>query len=93
MNPLGWKVGDEVEITIEQGLYELRDSGAIDVVEYKPEELSQPKQKEEVELKNLIIEEKQKEILDSIHYAKRIQFALLPSVIYIQKSLKRLTSC
>ena len=50
------------------------------------------KQKEEVELKNLIIEEKQKEILDSIHYAKRIQFALLPSVIYIQKSLKRLTS-
>ena len=35
------------------------------------------KQKQEVEIKNHIIEEKQKEILDSIHYAKRIQTTLL----------------
>jgi serine phosphatase RsbU (regulator of sigma subunit)/Tfp pilus assembly protein PilF len=34
-------------------------------------------QKKEVENKNHIIEEKQKEIVDSIHYAKRIQTALL----------------
>jgi serine phosphatase RsbU (regulator of sigma subunit) len=34
-------------------------------------------QKEEVEDKNLIIEEKQKEIIDSINYAKRIQYSLL----------------
>jgi len=37
-----------------------------------------------------IIEEKQKEILDSIHYAKRIQTALLPSEKYIAKNLKEL---
>ena len=37
-----------------------------------------------------IIEEKQKEILDSIHYAKRIQTALITSEKYIEKNLKRL---
>ena len=36
------------------------------------------------------LEEKQKEILDSIHYAKRIQQSLLPTDIYIDKNLKRL---
>jgi serine phosphatase RsbU (regulator of sigma subunit) len=35
------------------------------------------KQKEEVNRQKLIVEEHQKEILDSIHYAKRIQTALL----------------
>ena len=34
------------------------------------------------------IEEKQKEILDSIYYARRIQRALLPSEKYIGKNLK-----
>jgi serine phosphatase RsbU (regulator of sigma subunit) len=34
-------------------------------------------QKREVEKKNIIIEHKQKEIIDSINYAKRIQYALL----------------
>ncbi|MDO8999685.1 MAG: tetratricopeptide repeat protein [Bacteroidota bacterium] len=38
----------------------------------------------------LIIEEKQKEILDSIHYAKRIQTSLLPTEKYIEKSLAQL---
>lgn len=37
-----------------------------------------------------IIEEKQREILDSIHYAKRIQKSLLPTEKYIEKSLHRL---
>jgi len=37
-----------------------------------------------------LVEEKQKEILDSIHYAKRIQNSLLTSEMYIKKSLKRL---
>lgn len=37
-----------------------------------------------------IIEEKQKEILDSIHYAKRIQRSLLPTEKYISKSIQRL---
>ena len=39
--------------------------------------------------KNLL-EEKQKEILVSIHYAKRIQQSLLPNEKYIDKNLKRL---
>jgi len=36
------------------------------------------------------IEEKQKEILDSIHYAKRIQRSLLPTEFAIEKALKKL---
>jgi predicted PurR-regulated permease PerM len=55
------------------------------------------KQKQEVEAKNLLIntqkellEEKQKEILDSINYARRIQRAHLPTNKYIAKSLGRL---
>lgn len=38
----------------------------------------------------VIIEEKQKEILDSIYYAKRIQKSLLPTDKYIDKNLKLL---
>jgi tetratricopeptide (TPR) repeat protein len=37
-----------------------------------------------------MIEEKQKEILDSIHYAKRIQTALLTSEKYIERNLNKL---
>lgn len=37
-----------------------------------------------------LVEEKQKEILDSIRYAKRIQHSLLPTEKYIDKSLNRL---
>jgi tetratricopeptide (TPR) repeat protein len=54
------------------------------------------KQKTEVERqRNLVqtqkelVEEKQKEILDSIHYAKRIQTALLPSEKYITRNLNK----
>jgi hypothetical protein len=54
------------------------------------------RQKEEVEKRNAIIqqqkkdvEEKQKEILDSIHYAKRIQKTLLTSEKNIEKMLKK----
>jgi hypothetical protein len=36
-----------------------------------------------------LIEEKQKEILDSIHYARRIQTALLTSNCYIARNLKK----
>ncbi len=36
-----------------------------------------------------VIEEKQKEILDSIHYAKRIQNALLPTEKSIEKNLNK----
>lgn len=37
-----------------------------------------------------LVEEKQKEILDSIHYAKRIQNSLMPTEKYIDKSFNRL---
>ncbi len=50
------------------------------------------KQKDNVEIvmqKNMI-EEKQKEIVASIQYAKRIQGAILPTRKYIDKTLKRL---
>ncbi len=50
------------------------------------------KQKANVEVtsQKVIIEEKQKEIIDSITYAKRIQQSLLPTERYIEKTLIRL---
>lgn len=55
------------------------------------------RQKHLIEQKNIltnhqkrIIEENNKNILDSIHYAERIQHTLLPSEKYIEKNLKRL---
>ena len=47
-------------------------------------------QKEAVERQKDLIEEKQKEILDSITYARRIQRSLLTSEGYIFKCLKRM---
>lgn len=44
-------------------------------------------QKKLVEEQKHLVDEKQKEILDSIHYAKRIQKALLPSEKYIIKKI------
>jgi tetratricopeptide (TPR) repeat protein len=40
-----------------------------------------------IEAQKSLVEQKQKEILDSIHYAKRIQRALLPSEKYIQRTI------
>ena len=48
-------------------------------------------QKTELEIQKNLVEEKQKEILDSIHYAKRIQRAQLPTEIYIKNHLAKLT--
>jgi tetratricopeptide (TPR) repeat protein len=47
-------------------------------------------QKSIIEHQKKMVEEKQKEILDSIQYAKRIQMALLTNEYYIDKNLKRL---
>lgn len=44
-------------------------------------------QKQEVEHKNHIIEEKQKEILDSINYAKRIQYTLLAHHDFLKENI------
>lgn len=48
------------------------------------------RQKLVIEKKSREVEEKQREILDSIHYAKRIQRAFIPSEKYIGKNLSRL---
>jgi tetratricopeptide (TPR) repeat protein len=48
------------------------------------------KQKEVMELQKNLVEEKQREILDSIYYARRIQRSLLPTEKYIEKNLNRL---
>jgi hypothetical protein len=45
------------------------------------------KQKVIVEKQKNLVDEKQKEILDSIHYAKRIQQALITNEKYIERSL------
>ena len=46
------------------------------------------RQKKEVEHQKEIVDEKQKEILDSIHYAKRIQRAVITSDNYISQHIK-----
>ncbi|MCA6444056.1 MAG: tetratricopeptide repeat protein [Bacteroidetes bacterium] len=46
-------------------------------------------QKNEVEQQKNIVEEKQKEIIQSIFYAKRIQDSLLPNRSYIERNLKK----
>lgn len=48
------------------------------------------KQKAEIELQKVLVEEKQKEILDSIRYAKRIQLAQLPTEKFIDRQMKKL---
>ncbi|MCE3226547.1 MAG: protein serine/threonine phosphatase [Bacteroidetes bacterium] len=45
------------------------------------------KQKQETEEQKLLIEEKQKEILDSINYSKRLQDAAIPSTDYFKSLL------
>lgn len=50
------------------------------------------KQKHIIEKQKELVEQKQKEILDSIHYAKRIQEAILTPLSYIERNLKRLKS-
>ncbi|MBK9285418.1 MAG: tetratricopeptide repeat protein [Sphingobacteriaceae bacterium] len=50
------------------------------------------KQKEIVEQQKILVEEKQKEILDSIHYARRIQMAQIPSEKRVLAHLNKTTS-
>jgi hypothetical protein len=47
-------------------------------------------QKVIIEIQKELVEEKQKEILDSIRYAKRIQDALLTPKTYIERNINRL---
>lgn len=52
--------------------------------------LQKKKANTEITKQKELIEEKQKEIVDSIHYAKRIQTALMPHEKYIARMLKGL---
>ncbi len=61
----------------------------IAVISYKAFQQKQ-KANEEITLQKKIIEEKQKEVLASINYAKRIQQSILPTSKYIQQSIDRL---
>ena len=45
-------------------------------------------QKKEIEQQHAELQDKNKEIVDSIHYAKRIQKALMPNEKYFEKNLK-----
>jgi len=47
-------------------------------------------QKTEVEAQKKLVDTKQKEILDSIYYARKIQMAQIPSEKQVEKSLERL---
>jgi hypothetical protein len=44
---------------------------------------------QEAEMQKHIVEEKHKETLDSINYARRIQLALLPSEAYLKRTLRK----
>ena len=63
------------------------------IMVYKRYQISQrqreiiDKQKNEMYNQKLLVEEKQKEILDSIHYAKRIQYAIIAHQDFIDKHL------
>lgn len=61
---------------------------------YLVSEFVKARQKAERQLaeRKRMIEEKQKEILDSIHYAKRIQKSLMPAETQVEKMLKKLRS-
>ncbi|MBA3663149.1 MAG: tetratricopeptide repeat protein [Bacteroidetes bacterium] len=48
-------------------------------------------QKMQLEYQKGLVEEKQKEVLDSIHYAKRIQTAMLTSEKYMERVINNLT--
>jgi tetratricopeptide (TPR) repeat protein len=48
------------------------------------------KQKDIISAQKHLVEEKQREVLDSIHYARRIQTALMPSEWYFDKNLRSL---
>lgn len=52
--------------------------------------LQNKKKNKIIEAQKTLVEMKQKEIVDSIHYAKRIQKALMPSDIYFSKAFTRL---
>jgi PAS domain S-box-containing protein len=89
------KNGDTIEVllqftTIKNTNGKRSYSNAVwrDISDIKEIERELRKEKAKVEIQNILIEEKNKDILASINYAKRIQTAILPSVNKIKEHLK-----
>lgn len=61
----------------------------ISLVQKRKANASLTSKNKQIELQNVLLEEKQKEILDSIHYAKRIQQSLMPTEKYFTKNLTK----
>jgi tetratricopeptide (TPR) repeat protein len=59
------------------------------LLQKKKANLSLTSKNKQIEHQHKLLEEKQKEILDSIHYAKRIQQSLLPTEKYFIKNLTK----
>ena len=72
-----------IAVVIFKGLQKSKKAKRI--IELQRDEIS--KQKESVELQKLLVEEHQKEIVDSITYAKRIQYTLLANKQLLEKNL------
>ncbi len=87
-------LSERVEITGNNEITELsvRFNKMVDDLEDSYNTLEQKVETRTLELANekKHVEEKQKEILDSIHYAKRIQNALMPNEKYIERKINDL---
>lgn len=62
----------------------------LSLVQKKKANTSLTSKNKQIERQNVLLEEKQKEILDSIHYAKRIQQSLMPTEKYFERKINDL---
>jgi hypothetical protein len=87
-----WKVPPEISDPQEIGGLKYLAIIPMFLNAYLISEFVKARQKAEKQIseQKTLVEEKQKEILDSIRYAKRIQNSQLPPISYIEKELNRL---
>ncbi len=87
-----WQVPSEISDPAETGTFKYFGLIPLFLNIYLISEFVKARQKAEKQIseQKALVEEKQKEILDSIRYAKRIQNSLLPPFTYIDRTLKRL---
>ncbi len=83
-----YKATDKYKESLDMYQLYIATNDSLNVVETQKAMIE--KQKEPVEERNVIVLSKQKEILDSIHYAKRIQTALITLELYIERTLTKL---
>lgn len=89
-----WPLGEALimvgAVTLSIGVLAWNQKFKKEVVFRKETEDKLKESLEKIELQHLTLEEKQKEIIDSITYARRIQDSLLPTEKYIDLQFKRL---